>query len=143
MMLPPYKQISKIISNMYAVMVCTCIFIQPSFAQEDTTGNLNNKSVNAIQIYLGAAHYRMIDEGFTFRKILFKGTLPKIEIIFSRIKNRSLLSILMELSNGKVKTKEDRFPASFTYAQFAIFYAAMVNEHQVFGSKNQLYTGVT
>src|SRR5215831_297046 len=90
-----------------------------SFCQVDT---LKIHRKNAIQFDIGPVHYRMIDEGYTQSRLLFAGTITKINLGYSRENGNYLFQFQISGSSGKVSSSSGNLPSDFVVIQPTIAY---------------------
>ena len=94
-----------------------------------------------LQFAVGLAHYRLIDEEFTYRKLPFKATLPKFQLAFIKETSRSIFNASIEGSTGNARSKQGSLHADINYGQVAFSYSRLVKDNEFAGLKSRLYAG--
>jgi hypothetical protein len=118
----------KIKLQIFFLLLTTATFGQPDSALQKT-------KKNNIQVNVGFAHSRLIDEGFTQSKLLFKGTNFKAGLGYGRKSNKYIFNFLTSFSKGKVSTKESKLPTDFANINASLDYLRSVKvskEHHFF-----------
>jgi hypothetical protein len=122
------------------IILFLLVYSKICFAQQDT---LSLKPArNNIQIDFGFVHTRLIDEGFTQSKLLFRGTNPKIGLGYGRQSTQSIFSFRTAINFGDVKTKQNEWAASFVNISAAIEYLRHIRTTKVIGKESHLFAGL-
>ena len=109
-------------------------------AQQDSVWYKRAK--NSIQVNLGFIHTRLIDEGFTQSKLLFRGTNAKFVLGYGRETNKSIMNLRVLVSPGKIRTKQDELAASFFHFASCIEYLRKIKTLNVGGKESQFFAGL-
>lgn len=115
------------------------MYAKSGFAQPDSL--LQKPGKNNIQLSVGLVHMRLIDEGFTQSKLLFRGTNPKIDLSYGHQNTQSIFNFWISIGPGKVRTKQGELPCSFLNVSSAIDYSWKIKLSKSQRKKNLLLVG--
>jgi hypothetical protein len=116
------------------------VYSKIGFAQQDTLAQKRGK--NTIQIDFGFVHTRLIDEGFTQSRLLFRGTNPKIGLGYGRQTAHSIFNFRTAIVPGSISTKQNDWAASFDDISAEIEYLYLVRASEVLGKESRLFAGL-
>lgn len=98
---------------------------------------------SGIGINFGAAHYRIIDQGLTFNKLLFRGILPTVHLDYTKETSKGIFSTSLGACSGKIKMKDGKSdPADFTNARLSVSFVKKITTYKMFGWESTLYAGL-
>ncbi len=107
-----------------------------TFGQSDSS--LQKIKKNNIQIDFGFAHSRLIDEGFTQSKLLFKGTNFKVGLGYGRETDKYIFNFLTAYNAGNVSTKESKLATDFMNVNISFDYLRSVK----LSSQHHFFAGI-
>jgi hypothetical protein len=116
------------------------IYVKTGFAQQDYL--LQKPKRNNIQIDFGFVHTRLIDEGFTQSKLLFRGTTPKISLGYGRQYSHSIINFLTSLTPGNLSTRQSGLTTSFKNVSLAIEYLRKLKTFKFQRKESWLFAGL-
>jgi hypothetical protein len=116
------------------------IYSKTSFAQQDNL--LQKPKRNNIQIDFGFVHTRLIDEGFTQSKLLFRGTTPTISLGYGRQYSHSIINFLTSITSGNLGTRQSGLTASFVNVSLAIGYLRELKTFKIQRKESRLFAGL-
>ena len=108
--------------------------------QSETDETKNRKS--NIQLNFGLVHCRLIDEGYTGSKLLFKGTNSKFSLGYGRETKQDIFNVLTAGSFGNVASKGSNLNSNFDYINFYIEYLRKNKQFEILGQKNEFIAGI-
>jgi hypothetical protein len=127
--------------EMYAIFLLFALLIlNSSFAQTDSV-KLSHK--NSITITYGFVHNRIIDEGYTDSRLLFRGTNSKLRIDFTHDALPNLFNFTLEASLGKVRSRQGNLPSELTQANITLEYFRRLKKYQLFGREGLIFAGIS
>jgi hypothetical protein len=112
---------------------------KPSIAQTATIAKEKN---NGIQVQLGAAHSRFVDQGYTNSSLLFTGTNILFGLTYDRETIKSYFAFSAIASAGQVQSKQSKLPSDFVYIHPAVQYLRKITDYQLFNKENTLLAGI-
>jgi hypothetical protein len=95
-----------------------------------------------MQFDLGFIHNRLIDEGYTYNRLAFRGTSLKFGLGYGRETDRYICSFSVEASSGKVKSKSGNLASQLAIVKPAFEYVRKVKEYSLAGKESKLFAGV-
>jgi hypothetical protein len=113
-------------------IVFLVICVKNCFAQQDSLTQKTRSS--NIQIAFGVSHTRLIDQGFTESKLLFRGTNARIVFGYGHETKISSFNFVSAVSAGKIRTKQSELAAHFLQVSFSIEY---LRKLKTFGSQEK------
>jgi hypothetical protein len=125
--------------NVFILLGSFC-FINFSFGQADSIPVRIKK--NSIRLDLGVIHNRLIDEGYTSRRLLFYGTNLKLALGYGRETDNYIFNFSAESGSGKVESKGSGLPSEFSTVSLETGYLRKLKHHNLFGMDNLLFAGV-
>lgn len=126
--------------NKLIILLSSICFINYSYGQTDTT--LANTKKNNIQFDFGFVHSRLIDEGYTYSELLFRGTNRKFRLGYGRETATYIFNFLFEASSGKVASKSGNLASDLTNVKPTLEYLRRVKEYNLLGSKSKFFAGI-
>jgi hypothetical protein len=111
-----------------------------SFAQQDTLSRKTRK--NTIQLDFGFVHTRLIDEGFTQSRLLFRGTNPKIGLGYGRQTAHSIFNFRIAIASGNIRTKQNNWAASYDNVSAGVEYLQHVRPFKFLEKESHLFAGL-
>lgn len=126
----------KIILSLISVFV-----LSSSFAQRDTVES--RIRTNSIELNFGFIHTRLIDQGYTDSRLLFRGMNSKLRMGFSRDASTYLLRFFIQAGSGKVTSRHGGLPSDLTQAMLTLEYLRNVKRHSLFGKPVRLFAGIS
>jgi hypothetical protein len=127
--------VRKVLTGLFLIL-----YSEISFAQPDTLSHRQGN--NTIEIDFGFVHTRLIDEGFTQSKLLFRGTNFKVGLGYARKFTQAIFNFRTTLSDGNISTKQNDWAASFTTFSAAIEYLRCIRTSDGIGKGSQLFAGL-
>lgn len=91
---------------------------------------------------LGFLHVRLIDQGFTDSKLLFRKTNLTYRLGYGRETQRSVFNFVTSLTMGNIEPKTGYGPSEFYLADIMIEYLRRIHSYKLFDKKNTLYGGI-
>jgi hypothetical protein len=114
------------------------MFISVSaFGQTDSLFHRSN-----LHIGIGLIHVRMIDEGYTDSKLLFRGTNAKFTLAYGRETTKHIFNFSVTGSIGKVESKSGDLPSKYYLLEPSLEFLRSIAEHKLFGKENKFFSGV-
>lgn len=95
-----------------------------------------------IRFGIGLMHVRMIDEGYTDSKLLFRGTNALFSLAYGRESDRYIFNFSLSGSIGKVSSASGDLPTNYYYLEPALKYERNIHEFKALGKENKLFAGV-
>jgi hypothetical protein len=125
------------VKYLYILLVCVS---SVAFGQaEDTLLRVRKSS---IRFGMGLTHFRMIDQGYTDSRLLFRGTASKFSLAYGRETGMHLFSFSVSGSSGKVESKHGNLPSNYFFLQPSLEFLRNIRTGEVSGKKNDLFLGV-
>jgi hypothetical protein len=139
MHLAGHPQIVEMVKKAFTILFLL-VYSKIGFAQQDTLPRKPRK--NTIQIDFGFVHTRLIDEGFTQSRLLFRGTNPKIGLGYGRQTAHSIFNFRITIAPGNISTKQNNWAASFDNVSACIEYLQHVRASKLSGKESHLFAGL-
>jgi hypothetical protein len=114
------------------------IFCHSVLAQSDSDVRFKNNFHFAI----GYEHTRLIDEGFSQSKLLFRGTNPVLNIGYKRINENFLANLNFKASPGSLITKQGGLTTEFYNVYTAIEYLKNLKLNSETKTKDNIFVGL-
>lgn len=127
--------INKIL-KIYFIFCCG----KTSIAQVDNLIQKSNK--NSIQIDFGYVHNRLIDEGFTKSKLLFRGTNPKLGLSLEHQSSKYNVIFVLSANPGNISLKQIELESEFANISASIEYLRKIKTSKVQSKQFQWYAGL-
>lgn len=109
------------------------------FSQIDSLAR--RRGINRIEIDYGFVHTRLIDEGFTQNKFLFRGTNSKVGFRYERRSNVSIFGFATSFADGTIRMGQKEWPASYLNLTLAAEYLKRINQIRIADKECLLFTG--
>src|SRR5688572_23672122 len=110
----------------------------PALAQTDP---LSIRS-HGLQFDAGLIHNRLIDEGLTASRLLFRGTAFKIKAGYWMSADKFKIGGHLDFSTGNIHTTEDRLKSKLIGLNLYLFYLRRVADYRVFDRSGKLFAGL-
>lgn len=111
-----------------------------NFAQQDSI--LQKPKRNSFEIDFGVVHTRLIDEGFTQSKFLFRGTNPKMDFTYGHQNTQSSFNFYASATSGNIKTKQNELATEFVNIVSSIDYLRKLNIARSQKNESELFAGL-
>ena len=105
----------------------------------DTTLKIRKSN---IRLGIGLIHIRMIDEGYTDSRLLFRGTNSKFSLAYGRETGKHIFSFSVSGSIGKVESRQGNLPTNYYFLHPSLEFLRNIRADELFGKENELYLGV-
>ncbi len=96
---------------------------------------------NNIRLGVGLTHVRMIDEGYTDSRLLFRGTNSKFGLGYGRETGKHIFSFSVVGSSGKVESRHGNLPSDYFFVQPSLEFLRNIRTGELSGRKNELLFG--
>lgn len=96
-----------------------------------------------IRLGVGLTHIRMIDEGYTDSRLLFRGTNSKFSLAYGRETGKHIFSFSVSASIGKVESRHGNLPTSYYFFQPSLEFLRNIRADELLGKENKLFLGVS
>jgi hypothetical protein len=124
--------------NKYLIIFLLFLFMSgPAFGQGDDQVHRSN-----LRIGIGLIHVRMIDEGYTDSKLLFRGTNAKFSLAYGRETSKHIFNFSITGSFGKVESKSGDLPSKYSLLEPSLEFLRNTAEHKLFGKANKFFLGI-
>ena len=110
----------------------------PAFTQPDTLSS----RFHGLQFDAGLIHNRLVDEGLTASRLLFRGTAFKIKAGYWMSAEKFNLGGHLDFSTGDIQTTEDRLESKIIGINLYLFYLRRIAEYNVFERPGKLLAGL-
>jgi hypothetical protein len=94
-----------------------------------------------IRFGIGLIHVRMIDEGYTGSRLLFRGTNCLLSLGYGRETNKYIFNFSVHGSFGTVESKSGDLPSNYFYIQPSLELLKNVRTSELSGKENKFFLG--
>jgi hypothetical protein len=110
-----------------------------AFGQTDRATQKIRK--NSIRLGVGLIHVRMIDEGYTNSRLLFRGTNCKFGLGYGRETEKYSFIFSVTGSIGKVESESGNLPSDYFLFLPALEFSRNVSKYKLLGNESKLFLG--
>lgn len=125
---------------MNTYLCITLAFISTMVCGQSEELTLSEKK-SYLRFGIGITHTRMIDEGYTDRRYLFRGTNAKFSLAYGRETPRSIFNFYVDASVGDLESKQGELPSEYYFAEPTIEWLRHTTHYTTFGKMNKLFLG--
>jgi len=87
-------------------------------------------------------HSRLIDQGYTHSRLLFRGTNSKFGLGYSRETHKSIFDFSALASSGKMESKSGNLPSNLTLIHPSIGYLRKIKTYKLSKKENAFFAGI-
>jgi hypothetical protein len=98
-------------------------------------------SKSNIRFGIGIMHVRMIDQGYTDSRLLFRGTNTKFGLAYGREGLKHVFNVSFAGSIGSVESESGELPSKYYFAQASLQLLRNVREYKAFNTDNRFFLG--
>jgi hypothetical protein len=95
-----------------------------------------------IRFSMGMLHTRLIDEGYTDSKLLFRKTNFAFQAGYRMEHLNYIFDVSLAGSIGKVTSKSGNLTSDFYFGEVSVDYARRISSYQLFGKESKFFGGI-
>jgi hypothetical protein len=141
-LLRPYSHLMPLLISMgNCIKIAFFLCLLPVLCQSQSDEPMVKVRKSNIQLAVGFLHLRLIDEGYTDSRLLFRGTNPAFRFGYGRETNQYAFNFAMSFVGGEIKSKSGNLPTDLYFGDMSLEYLRSLRSRTLIGKENKFFWG--